>query len=50
MLKGKCHCCAIRWTLSELPRSVTACNCTICRRYGSLWAYGYLARNIHNAA
>jgi hypothetical protein len=21
------------------PRTVTSCNCSICRRYGALWAY-----------
>ena len=24
-----------------MPESATACNCTICRRYGALWIYGY---------
>lgn len=24
-----------------MPDSVTACNCTVCRRYGVLWAYDY---------
>jgi hypothetical protein len=24
-----------------MPESATACNCTVCRRYGVLWAYGY---------
>lgn len=24
-----------------MPESATACNCTICRRYGALWAYDY---------
>lgn len=33
-------------TLDETPQSVTACNCTICRRYGVLWAYGYLGQSI----
>ncbi len=23
------------------PGSITACNCTLCRRYGALWAYDY---------
>lgn len=23
------------------PGPVTACNCTLCRRYGALWAYDY---------
>lgn len=24
-----------------MPESATACNCTVCRRYGVLWIYGY---------
>ena len=24
-----------------MPESATACNCTVCRRYGALWAYDY---------
>ena len=24
-----------------MPESATACNCTACRRYGVLWAYGH---------
>ena len=23
------------------PEGATACNCTACRRYGALWAYGH---------
>jgi hypothetical protein len=23
----------------QVPRTVTSCNCSICRRYGALWAY-----------
>ncbi|GGX42356.1 aldehyde-activating protein [Tateyamaria omphalii] len=47
MLKGNCHCGQVRWTFETGPASVTACNCTICRRYGALWAYGYLDHDIH---
>lgn len=25
---------------------MTACNCTLCRRYGALWAYGHLGEGI----
>ena len=46
MLSGACHCGEVRWTLDTSPLSVTACNCTICRRYGALWAYGYIGRDI----
>ena len=34
-----CHCGNIRITLPELPLTVTSCNCSVCRRYGALWAY-----------
>lgn len=40
-LKGACHCGAVQWHFSALLESVTACNCTVCRRYGALWAYDY---------
>lgn len=41
MLKGTCHCGVISWTFAGMPESATACNCTVCRRYGALWAYDY---------
>jgi hypothetical protein len=41
MIEGACHCGAVRWSFDGDPGSVTACNCTICRRYGVLWAYDY---------
>lgn len=40
-LAGTCHCGALRWSFEGDPGSVTACNCTVCRRYGVLWAYGH---------
>lgn len=40
-LSGTCHCAACSWTLTGDPGSVTACNCTLCSRYGALWAYDY---------
>ena len=39
MLSGACHCGTVRVTIPRKPRSVTDCNCSICRRYGVLWAY-----------
>ena len=39
MIEGVCHCGAVRWSFQGTPESVTACNCTVCRRYGALWAY-----------
>lgn len=41
MIKGACHCGAVRWSFDAVPESATACNCTVCRRYGALWAYEY---------
>jgi len=44
---GACHCGAARWMLAgDPPGSVTACNCTLCRRYGALWAYDYEGERI----
>jgi hypothetical protein len=30
-----------------MPESATACNCTVCRRYGVLWAYDFEGEGIH---
>ena len=38
---GSCHCGAASWKLIGDPGPITACNCTLCRRYGALWAYDY---------
>ncbi len=27
--------------MTQTPKAATACNCTVCRRYGVLWAYGH---------
>ena len=47
MYSGKCHCGAVHWTLNGEIESATACNCTICRRYGVIWAYHYENEAIH---
>lgn len=39
MIEGACHCGAVRWSFDVATDSATTCNCTICRRYGALWAY-----------
>jgi hypothetical protein len=41
MIQGSCHCGAVRWTFEGHPDGATACNCTVCRRYGVLWIYDY---------
>jgi hypothetical protein len=38
-LRVSCHCGAVVLELSRTPRKLTECNCSICRRYGALWAY-----------
>ncbi len=39
MIEATCHCGAVHITLETAPAEVTDCNCSICRRYGALWAY-----------
>ncbi|MCB1196959.1 MAG: GFA family protein [Deltaproteobacteria bacterium] len=46
MIKGACHCNNIRWSFEGQIERVTSCNCTVCRRYGGLWAYGFKDQNI----
>ena len=36
---ASCHCGAITIALPRRPRTLTDCNCSLCRRYGVLWAY-----------
>ena len=45
-IKGSCHCGSLSWEFLEPLEKVTACNCTLCRRYGALWAYGNLDHSI----
>lgn len=39
MLLATCHCGSVSIELARPPTDVTDCNCSICRRYGVLWAY-----------
>ena len=45
MISGSCHCGAVHVEIPRRPPSVTNCNCSICRRYGVLWAY-YQAKDV----
>jgi len=38
-VEGSCHCGAVTIELSRAPSELTSCNCSICRRLGTLWAY-----------
>lgn len=46
MINGSCHCNSVTWKFAGMPESATACNCTVCRRYGVLWAYDYEGEGI----
>jgi hypothetical protein len=39
MLEASCHCGSVRIEVPRKPQAITDCNCSICRRYGVLWAY-----------
>ena len=39
MLNGACHCGQVRIEVPAAPASLINCNCSICRRYGALWAF-----------
>jgi hypothetical protein len=39
MIESSCHCGAVTLAIESPPETVTDCNCSICRRYGVLWAY-----------
>lgn len=45
MLEATCHCGAVSITVPRRPRQLTSCNCSICLRYGALWAY-YKAKDV----
>lgn len=38
-LRAACHCGAVEVRVPRRPKVLTNCNCSICRRYGVLWAY-----------
>jgi hypothetical protein len=39
MLEASCHCGAVRIRVPERPSELTSCNCSLCHRLGTLWAY-----------
>jgi hypothetical protein len=38
-IQGACLCKAVQLGAARRPRQVTQCNCSVCRSYGTLWAY-----------
>jgi hypothetical protein len=39
VIKATCHCGACTIVVPSMPATLNDCNCSICRRYGVLWAY-----------
>lgn len=39
MIEASCHCGSVRLEIDQVPTEITDCTCSICRRYGTLWAY-----------
>ena len=39
LLEGSCHCGAVTLRLPSFPEKGTRCNCSICRRLGTVWSY-----------
>lgn len=46
LIEGSSLCGSVSWQLDGQSDGATACNCTACRRYGTLWAYGYVDEDI----
>lgn len=44
MIRASCHCGSVCLEVEAPPADVTECNCSICRRYGVLWAYYALSQ------
>ena len=38
-MNTECHCGQIKIALQAAPEKLNRCSCSICRRYGALWAY-----------
>jgi hypothetical protein len=46
MFTGSCHCGKVKWSYPLAVESATACNCSLCSRYGALWIYGHVEDGI----
>ena len=44
MIKGACHCGAVSYEYNHTPKWTTSCNCSVCRRLGTLWIYAKLTQ------
>ncbi len=39
-ISGSCHCGAVSYEMRVQPRHAVECNCSICRRLGTVWGHG----------
>gem|GEM_PF-3082267 len=39
-ITGSCHCGAVTYEMKTPPRHAVECNCSICRRLGTVWGHG----------
>jgi hypothetical protein len=39
MVEASCHCGAVKVEVDRAPTELTSCNCSLCRRLGTLWSY-----------
>src|SRR5262245_9301700 len=46
MIEASCHCGEVKFAVDAAPAEVNDCSCSICRRYGALWAY-YHPSDVH---
>ncbi|MBV8501808.1 MAG: GFA family protein [Paucibacter sp.] len=46
LLEGSCHCGRVKLRLPSIPEQGTRCNCSLCRRLGTVWAY-FPLRTVH---
>lgn len=37
--EASCHCGAVKLILPEIPKILNECRCSLCFKYGALWAY-----------
>lgn len=37
--KGSCHCGNVQFELAKMPEWLVSCNCSICKRLGTIWAH-----------
>lgn len=39
VISGRCHCGQVGFEITQEPKWLSACNCSICRRLAPLWGY-----------